>query len=183
MRCIPAPLALTPTLSQRERGQNRQHGRSAQKRSNQFDRLVDHGLLQTHTVLVEALQRAGAQWALSQLSGYGQRLGGGFPRLYGRRLHFHVLRQRFGEQPQRLCGRRHRQQSAGRGRGAGTGVRGVSWVCGRLAVLPNTASAGIMVKSASSAYASSASSYSNNSNIACIQALTQMLKTLKKVHC
>ena len=35
MRCIPAPLALTPTLSQRERGQNRQHGRSAQKRSNQ----------------------------------------------------------------------------------------------------------------------------------------------------
>ena len=35
MRCIPAPLALTPTLSQRERGQNRQHGRSAQKRSRQ----------------------------------------------------------------------------------------------------------------------------------------------------
>ena len=34
MRCIPAPLALTPTLSQRERGQNRQHCRSAQKRSS-----------------------------------------------------------------------------------------------------------------------------------------------------
>lgn len=42
---------------------------------NQFDTLVDYGLLQTDAALVEALERAGAQWALAQLFSYGQRLG------------------------------------------------------------------------------------------------------------
>ncbi len=42
---------------------------------NQFDTLVDYGLLDTDSALVEALQRAGAQWALPRLLDYGQRLG------------------------------------------------------------------------------------------------------------
>ncbi len=42
---------------------------------NQFDTLVDCALLETDTALVEALERAGAQWALPQLSDYGKRLG------------------------------------------------------------------------------------------------------------
>ena len=42
---------------------------------NQFDTLVDYGLLQTDAALCEALQRASAGWALGQLGAYGERLG------------------------------------------------------------------------------------------------------------
>ncbi len=42
---------------------------------NQFDTLVDFALLDTDAALVEALERAGAGWALPQLSDYGKRLG------------------------------------------------------------------------------------------------------------